>query len=63
MTKQEATEWVKEYGAMEEDVEFDEGELEEAFRAIFGRPSDAEDREGEGAGMGRWSDLCAAVLK
>jgi hypothetical protein len=58
MTEKEASEWIKENAAMEEDVELDGAELECAFEALFGRPADAQDRR-----EGLWSHLCASQSK
>lgn len=53
MTKREAIEWVYD---QDEAQEVDSEELEAAFRALYGRPSDAEDRS-----AGLWSLCCAAT--
>lgn len=51
MMKSEAMRWIAEHG---DDDNLEEEELEAAFRAIYGRQPDAEDRE-----KGLWSVLCA----
>jgi hypothetical protein len=52
MTLKEARQWVRDHDDADE---LDEKELEEAFRAIFGRDAVYADRE-----QGLWSHLCAA---
>jgi hypothetical protein len=53
MTEAEAVQWVNE---LDDDDELDEADLEEAFRALYGREPDEDDRA-----VGLWSLLCAAV--
>jgi hypothetical protein len=53
MTKRQAEAWVR---SQHDDDELDNDELEAAFRAIYGRAPDDQDRE-----EGLWSHLCAAV--
>jgi hypothetical protein len=53
MTLKQAEQWVRNH---DDNSELDAEELEQAFRAIFAREPDNEDRE-----QGLWSHLCAAV--
>lgn len=55
MTEVEATKWVREHS---DNDTLDEAELEAAFRAIFERDADEEDRA-----VGLWSHLCAATAE
>ena len=54
MTKDQAVSWV--YDQDENDGDVDESQLEAAFRALYGRPSDEEDQL-----VGVWSLCCAAT--
>ena len=53
MTKEEATEWVYD---QDEEQEIDADDLEAAFAALYGRPSDEEDCQN-----GLWSLCCCAT--
>ena len=53
MTQSEAKQWVREH---DDQDQLDDDELEAAFAALYGCPSDETDRE-----EGLWSHCCAAV--
>jgi hypothetical protein len=53
MTKNEAIAWVR---CHDDDDTLDDDELEEAYEALYGCPSDDQDRI-----EGLWSHCCAAV--